>query len=121
MTDERKGECQVEAPQEHIDKAASLIGRYVHTHSVKGLWTDYPDLRPINKQGLVVAQHGDYYEVQWFSFSDGLPNQSTMHRLDEMVFENWTFYLEQEDWSSAMDREILLISRASRPIRKKKQ
>ena len=107
------------APKQHLNKAKSLVGRYVHTHHNKGHWPEMPDFRPIHKQGLVIAQHGEYYEVQWFSFWDGTPNESTMHRLDEMVFENWTFYLEQEDWVAKGDQHGNLISRRNdKPERK---
>lgn len=100
-----------EAPKSYLKQAENLVGRYVHTHYEKGHLPEHPELRPVKNQGLVIAQHGEYYEVQWFSFWDGTPNESTMHRLDEMVFENWTFYLHQEDWIKIGDNHGRLIPR----------
>jgi hypothetical protein len=85
--------------------ADSLVGRFVHTHRQKGEYEGFPNYRPIDKQGKITAQHGDHYEVQWFSWLDGAPNKSTMHLLEEMVFDGWTFYANHEDWVKSGDDE----------------
>lgn len=83
----------------------TLVGKWIHTYRPKGSIYDLPDYSPIDRQGKVISaittaekNKPALYEVQWFSWVNGEPTNSTIVSVETMHFEGWSFFDDEDKW-----------------------
>ncbi len=92
-----------------------LVGKFLHCHHAEGYLKHFPEHRYINMQGQILSVTSrdnwgipNAYEVQWFSCLTGEPTSSEIVISEQMLFEKWSFYEDDDKWREEFDKSIRL-------------
>lgn len=92
-----------------------LVGKFCHRHKDAGFLKHFPEHRYVNNQGIIasVTSRDNFgtptaYEVQWFSTVDGYPTNSEIILSEQMLFEQWSFYGDEDKWRQEFDKSMRL-------------
>jgi len=96
-------------------KSEGLVGKFCHRYYEDGFLEHFPKHRYVKNQGqiLSVISRDNWgtptaYEVQWFSWLHGYPTESEIVLAEQMLFERWNFYSDEESWRLAGDQSVQL-------------
>jgi len=96
----------------------SLLGKFFHRFNPDSFEQNFPEPRAVQNQGQIISiaardAHGTptAYEILYYSFVDGHPTNSEIVLAEQMLFERWAFYDDEEIWRRKGDESIRLFLR----------